>query len=86
MIVVALVAVAVALLLIPGSTPKQPSLVFKPTAPAAQPATPAAVTYIDALSAVQVIQRRLSATDSLQDQQRAALNVITLAIVGAGDK
>lgn len=88
MTILALVAVAVVLLLLPS--PKKPvppmfSLVpTQQTDPA--PALPKQVQYLDAVASLQSVRHRLVATDQLGEEQREAINVLTLALVGGSEK
>lgn len=87
MTILALVAAAVVLLLMPSpKKPVPPMFSLVPPQAESAPALPKQVQYLDAVAALQSVRHRLVATDQLGDEQRNAINVLTLALVGGSEK
>lgn len=72
-----LVAAAAALLLWPSKMPENPF---------AREEKPKGASYIDSVSALQVVRQRLSDTQQLGEDQQAAINTLTLALVAGSGK
>jgi hypothetical protein len=82
MIAYALIAAAGIALLWPST--KKPKVDFdlgKLEGEKVIPAAPKQITYIQAVAALQTVQKRLDATEELDEDQCEAINVITLALV-----
>ena len=82
MIAYALIAAAGIALLWPSKKPKPSDIDLgklvddKPVVPASK-----GITYIQSVASLQNVQKRLEATEELDEEQREAINVITLALV-----
>lgn len=85
MIVALLVVVAVAVLLWP-TPPAAVSPYAKREQPLPAPALPRGVDYLAAVEAVQLIRKRLVATEKLDAEQQKALDTLTLALSSGSDK
>lgn len=82
MMTLILLAVAAAALLWPAGAEKvQPSLPPLPAEPASSKPT-----YQTAIAALATIRRRLSATASLTDAEKDAINLLTLALVSGSEE
>lgn len=79
-----LLAAAAAVLLWPA--PKQDSPYASSPVPYGPPPAPKPASYIEAVAALQLVRKRLAATDQLSEPQIEAVNVLTLALVSGGDK
>jgi hypothetical protein len=84
MMTMLLLAAAAAVLLWPA--PKQDSPYASLTVPSVPPPQPKEASYIEAIAALQVVRKRLAATDQLSEPQVEAVNVLTLALVAGGEK
>lgn len=88
MIIYALIAAAIAALFVPwkkGSV--QPaSLPFDLSSVDAVPAKPVGIAYLDAVASLQTVQRRLIQTGQLDEEQRVALDTLTLALSAASEQ
>lgn len=85
MIMYALIAAAAVALLWPSQKPKaRPT--FNPTPLEVTPPKPRVPLYLDAVASLQTVQRRLAATDNLDDDQRAAIDTLTLALTAGSDQ
>lgn len=58
----------------------------EPVSPPVRPVVPDEPSYHDALLALSAVRARLVATDTLGDDQKRAVEVLTLALVQGGDQ
>lgn len=79
MIMYALIAAAAIALLWPSQKPKKAPPAFDMSS-LEQPPLPRVPLYLDAVSSLQTVQKRLAATDCLDDEQRSAIDTLTLAL------
>jgi hypothetical protein len=84
MITTLLLAAAAAVLLWPAA--KQDSPYASSPVAYGPPPAPKPASYIEAVAALQLVRKRLVATDQLSEPQIDAVNVLTLALVSGGDK
>jgi hypothetical protein len=84
MISAALIAAAAAVLFWPVK-PKATGSIYFPAAPA-EPPKPSQPTYESAISDLAKVRLRLLQTDALDDKAKAAIDTLTLALVGGSDK
>ena len=88
MIAFLLAAAAVLVLCWPSPRKDGGGLLFPPAVmppPPAPPAPPRGGSYETALRSLSQVRSRLSATQSLDDKARAAVDVLTLALVNGSD-
>lgn len=84
MMTVLLLAAAAAVLFWPA--PKKDSPYASAPVPYGPPPPPKPASYIEAVAALQLVRKRLAATDQLSEPQIEAVNVLTLALVAGGEK
>lgn len=84
-----LAAAAVAVLCWPSKRSDSGALLFPPAVLPPPPVPPApphrGVSYESALRALSQVRSRLAATESLSEKERAAVDVLTLALVNGSD-
>lgn len=82
----ALIAAAAIALLWPLKKPAKAPPVYDLSPIEREPAKPRVPLYLDAVACLQTVQRRLSATGHMDDDQRAAIDTLTLALTAGSDQ
>lgn len=87
MIIYALIAAAIAALFVPWKKGSPPApLPFDLSSVDVVPAKPAGIAYLDSVASLQTVQRRLIQTGQLDEEQRVALDTLTLALSAASEQ
>jgi hypothetical protein len=84
-VAIALLAVAAGVFFLPQSKKPQPSFVVTP-APTEPVLAAKTVSYAGAISDLANVRKRLIQTSTLADEQKKAIDILTLALVAGSDQ